>query len=57
MPYKFTEEEKEEIRRKYRENIRIINSYINPDGSRKQFEVKLDMDGLNKKLNDPECSL
>ena len=54
MPYKFTEEEKEEIRRKYRENIRIINSYINPDGSRKQFEVKLDMDGLNKKLNDPD---
>ena len=54
MPYQFTEQEKEEIRRKYRENIRIINSYINPDGSRKQFEVKLDMDGLNKKLNDPD---
>ena len=53
MPYQFTEEEKEAIRQKYRENIQIINSYINPDGSRKQFEVKLDMDGLNKKLNDP----
>lgn len=54
MPYKFTEEEKQAIRERYRQNIETINSYIDPNGDRKEFRVKLDMDALNKKLNDPD---
>ena len=49
MPYKLTEAEKEAIRNQYRTNIETINSYINRD----EYKFKLDMDGLNKKLNDP----
>lgn len=51
MPYVLTEAEKEAIRQQYRHNIETINSYIPPE--LEQHKLKLDMAGLNKKLNDP----
>lgn len=53
MPYKYglTEAEKEQIREQYRHNIETINSYF-PE-QYKDYRYKLDMAGLNKKLNDP----
>ena len=51
MPYVLTEQEKEALRQQYRTNIETINSYI-PD-QHAQYRYKLDMNGLNKQLNDP----
>ena len=49
MPYTMTEQEKQALREEYRENIRIINTYIpNPDD-----HIRVDMSSFNKKLNDP----
>lgn len=48
MPYKFTEQEKEEIRQQYLANMEAINNNL-PDG----LKLKVDLSGLNKKLNDP----
>lgn len=57
-PYKFTEEEKEALRTKYRNTIETLNAYLDAGARIQQvdgtpYHFKLDMDGLNKKLNDP----
>lgn len=59
MPYTLTEQEKEQIRQQYRHNIETINRYIEQGAERNgidaaPFKYKLDMAGLNKRLNDPE---
>lgn len=47
-PYTLTEEEKEQLRQEYLYNMSIINSYL-PD----EHKYKVDLAGLNKRLNDP----
>ena len=49
MPYKLTKQEKEFIRRQYRENVRILNTLL-PDG----MKIREDLKALNKRLNDPK---
>ena len=48
MPYTLTEQEKEQLRQEYLENLRILNSYL-PN----EHKYKVDLAGLNKRLNDP----
>ncbi len=48
MPYTLTETEKDDIRRKYLENVERINAFL-PDGSK----IRPDLKALNKRLNDP----
>ena len=48
MPYTLTEEQKEQLRQEYLENLRILNSYL-PN----EHKYKVDLAGLNKRLNDP----
>ena len=49
MPYKLTKQEKEFIRRQYRENVRILNRLL-PNG----MKIREDLKALNKRLNDPK---
>lgn len=49
MPYKLTKQEKEFIRRQYKENVRILNTLL-PNG----MKIREDLKALNKRLNDPK---
>ncbi len=47
--FTFTEEEKQRIRDEYIKNVNMINNGI----SKKENKIKLDLDNLEKRLNDP----
>ncbi|MBQ9457549.1 MAG: hypothetical protein IJU64_03460 [Bacilli bacterium] len=52
MPYKFTPAEKEELRRKYQENINTINSYI-PE-QYENYRLQPNWKAFDKFVNDPQ---
>jgi len=52
MPYKLTQEEKEALRAKYRENVTTLNGLI-PPRYRDGFSFKDDEAAFNKSINDP----
>ena len=49
MKYVLTKQEKEELRRKYKENVRILNQYL-PEGQK----IQLNMKAFNRRLDDPK---
>ena len=49
MPYILTEQEKNEFRQRYLQNVAKLNKYL-PDG----LKVSTDLKALNKRLNDPK---
>ena len=49
MKYILTKQEKAELRRKYKENVRILNQYL-PEGQK----IQLNMKAFNRRLDDPK---